>query len=77
VADVCITEYTDPGCPWAYSAESFRGRLTWLYGDRVTSAEGDDVAAAVEEDKAKAREGLGRVASEQRVGFDGLWSLPQ
>lgn len=34
-ADVCITEYTDPGCPWAYSAEPFRRRLTWLYGDRL------------------------------------------
>jgi predicted DsbA family dithiol-disulfide isomerase len=36
VADVCITEYTDPGCPWAYSAEPFRRRLAWLYGDRLT-----------------------------------------
>jgi predicted DsbA family dithiol-disulfide isomerase len=35
VADVCITEFTDPGCPWAYSAEPFRRRLTWLYGDRL------------------------------------------
>jgi len=34
-ADVCITEYTDPGCPWAYSAEPFRRRLTWLYGDAL------------------------------------------
>jgi len=32
-AAVCITEYTDPGCPWAYSAEPFRLRLAWLYGD--------------------------------------------
>ncbi len=24
--DVCITEYTDPGCPWAWSAEPFRRR---------------------------------------------------
>jgi protein-disulfide isomerase-like protein with CxxC motif len=32
MADVCITEYTDPGCPWAYSAEPFRRRLSWLYG---------------------------------------------
>src|SRR3954452_16470145 len=30
-ATVCITEYTDPGCPWAYSAEPFRLRLAWLY----------------------------------------------
>src|SRR3954466_3669509 len=34
-ADVCITEYTDPGCPWAYSAEPFRRRLSWLYGARL------------------------------------------
>lgn len=35
MADVCITEYTDPGCPWAYSAEPFRRRLSWLYGDAL------------------------------------------
>ncbi len=35
MADVCITEYTDPACPWAYSAEPFRRRLDWLYGDRL------------------------------------------
>jgi predicted DsbA family dithiol-disulfide isomerase len=35
MADVCITEYTDPGCPWAYSAEPFRRRLNWLYGERL------------------------------------------
>jgi predicted DsbA family dithiol-disulfide isomerase len=36
VPAVCITEYTDPGCPWAYSAEPFRRRLAWLYGDELT-----------------------------------------
>ena len=35
MADVCITEFTDPGCPWAYSAEPFRRRLDWLYGERL------------------------------------------
>lgn len=35
-ADVCITEFTDPGCPWAWSAEPFRRRLQWLYGDALT-----------------------------------------
>ncbi|MEX2196622.1 MAG: DsbA family protein [Thermoleophilaceae bacterium] len=35
MADVCITEFTDPGCPWAYSAEPFRRRLSWLYGDGI------------------------------------------
>jgi predicted DsbA family dithiol-disulfide isomerase len=34
-AHVVITEFTDPGCPWAYSAEPFRRRLRWLYGDAL------------------------------------------
>jgi 2-hydroxychromene-2-carboxylate isomerase len=35
VADVRINEFTDPGCPWAWSAEPFRRRIAWHYGDRV------------------------------------------
>lgn len=35
MADVHITEFTDPGCPWAYSAEPFKRRLNWLYGDSL------------------------------------------
>ncbi|WCB91911.1 hypothetical protein DSM104299_00589 [Baekduia alba] len=35
MADVVITEYTDPACPWAYSAEPFRHRLSWIYGDQL------------------------------------------
>lgn len=35
MAVVRITEYTDPGCPWAYSAEPFRRRLAWLYDDDI------------------------------------------
>lgn len=34
-ADVVITEFTDPACPWAFSAEPFRLRLNWLYGEAV------------------------------------------
>jgi len=34
-AAVCITKFTDPGCPWAWSAEPFRWRLQWLYGDAL------------------------------------------
>ena len=33
MAEVRITEFTDPGCPWAYSAEPARRRLDWLYGE--------------------------------------------
>jgi predicted DsbA family dithiol-disulfide isomerase len=35
VSDILITEFTDPGCPWAYSAEPFRLKLRWLYGDAL------------------------------------------
>lgn len=35
VAAVRITEFTDPACPWAYSAEPSRRRLDWLYGERL------------------------------------------
>jgi predicted DsbA family dithiol-disulfide isomerase len=34
-ADVVITEFTDPACPWAYSAEPFRRRLSWIYGEQL------------------------------------------
>ena len=35
MSSVCITEFTDPACPWAWSAEPFRRRLQWLYGDAI------------------------------------------
>ena len=35
MADVCITEFTDPTCPWAWSAEPFRRRLDWHYGEHL------------------------------------------
>ena len=34
-ADVCVAEFTDPACPWAWSAEPSRRRLQWLYGERL------------------------------------------
>jgi predicted DsbA family dithiol-disulfide isomerase len=35
MAPLTITEYTDPGCPFAWSAEPARRRLDWLYGDQL------------------------------------------
>jgi len=35
MARVEITHFTDPGCPWAWSAEPFRRRLQWIYGDQI------------------------------------------
>jgi predicted DsbA family dithiol-disulfide isomerase len=35
VAEILVNEFTDPGCPWAWSAEPFRRRLDWLYGNTL------------------------------------------
>jgi predicted DsbA family dithiol-disulfide isomerase len=32
---ITITEFTDPACPWAFSAEPFRLKLDWLYGNQI------------------------------------------
>jgi predicted DsbA family dithiol-disulfide isomerase len=32
-AILTVTEFTDPGCPFAYSAEPSRWRVRWLYAD--------------------------------------------
>ncbi|MBA2348534.1 MAG: DsbA family protein [Solirubrobacterales bacterium] len=36
---VAITEFTDPGCPFAFSAEPHRLRLRWLFGDQLEFSE--------------------------------------
>ncbi len=68
MAELLITEYTDPGCPFAWSAEPIRWRLRWLYGDQLEW----DVRMVGLDD---ARERVGRVADEAHLGFDGLWHL--
>ncbi|MGI8922163.1 MAG: DsbA family oxidoreductase [Solirubrobacteraceae bacterium] len=35
MADLQIAEFTDPGCPFAWSAEPMRRRLDWLYGEQL------------------------------------------
>ena len=32
---ITITEYTDPACPWAWSAEPARLRIKWIYGEHI------------------------------------------
>jgi predicted DsbA family dithiol-disulfide isomerase len=34
-SSVLIRHFTDPSCPWAFSAERQRLRLLWLYGDQI------------------------------------------
>jgi protein-disulfide isomerase-like protein with CxxC motif len=35
VSAVSVTHYTDPGCPWAYSASPALAVLRWRYGDQL------------------------------------------
>ncbi len=35
MAELTITEFTDPACPFAWSAEPARRRLQWLFGDQL------------------------------------------
>lgn len=43
MAALAIEEFTDPGCPFAFSAEPARWRVEWLYGDQHRLAgDGDD-----------------------------------
>src|SRR3954464_6394029 len=35
MASLIIREFTDPACPFAFSAEPARLRLRWLYGDQI------------------------------------------
>lgn len=34
-ASLKITEFNDPACPFGWSAEPFRRRIDWLYGDQI------------------------------------------
>jgi protein-disulfide isomerase-like protein with CxxC motif len=35
MADVTAIHFTDPGCPWAYSARPAHARLAWRFGDQI------------------------------------------
>jgi 2-hydroxychromene-2-carboxylate isomerase len=61
-APVQVTLYTDPSCPWAYSAEPFLRALEWRYGDGLTWR---TVVIGLSEDT-RARERAG-VTPEDRV----------
>ena len=77
--DICvrITEFTDPACPWAWSAEPFRHRLDWLYEGRIewnprmvvlsdTPQDNEEKGLTPE----RLREGQMRIANEHRMPID-------
>ncbi len=48
-----IRDFTDPGCPYAFSAEPSRWRLRWLYGDAIEWRPRMVVLSEAAEDNAK------------------------
>jgi len=34
-APIQVTHFTDPGCPWAYTASPFLTKLKWRFGDQL------------------------------------------
>lgn len=76
---VAITHFTDPGCPFAFSAEPRMRRLQWLYGDQlawetrmVVLTESADEYAAEGMDTAKQAASYKRLAGRYGMPFD--WS---
>ena len=77
--DICvrITEFTDPACPWAWSAEPFRHRLDWLYEGRLEWEPRMVVLADRRADNEgrgltprKLHDGYVRIAGEHRMPID-------
>lgn len=73
---VRITEFTDPTCPWAYSAEPFRHRIDWLYEGRIEWEPRMVVLARSREEQAEKftpeqhAEALARIAAEHLMPID-------
>ena len=67
-APVRVTQYTDPSCPWAYSAEPFLRGLEWRYGDGL---EWRTVMIGLSEDtRARERAGVTPARSRARVSSE-------
>ena len=61
-----IRLFTDPACPFAFSAEPSRWRLSWHYGDQLTLAADDDRADAGAGGGGEARSGRADAAAPLR-----------
>jgi predicted DsbA family dithiol-disulfide isomerase len=79
MSETCIkiTEFTDPACPWAYSAEPFRHRLDWLYEGSLEWQPRMVVladSAAEQEERGftpeRLSEAYARIAAEHRMPID-------
>jgi len=78
MSEICvrITEFTDPICPWAYSAEPFRHRISWLYEEWIEWEPRMVVLAATREEQAakftpdELAENLHKIASRYLMRID-------
>ena len=61
-----IELFTDPACPFAFSAEPIRQRLRWHYGDQLTLEADDDRADPRAGGGGEARGGRARAAAQVR-----------
>ncbi|HET6829770.1 MAG TPA: DsbA family protein [Solirubrobacterales bacterium] len=78
MSEICvrITEFTDPTCPWAYSAEPCRHRIDWLYEGRIEWEPRMVVLARTREEQAakftpeELASAVGQVAAEHLMPID-------
>ena len=79
MTEICvrITEFTDPTCPWAYSAEPFRHRINWLYEGTIEWQPRMVVLASTRAEQAekgmtpdKVADNLKRIAADHRMPID-------
>ncbi len=74
---VRIRHFTDPGCPFAFSAERQRLRITWLYGDQL---EWSTHLVVLSEEPPTAytpeRLAAGRKRLHERYGMPMAWTPP-
>ena len=66
-APVRVTQYTDPSCPWAYSAEPYMRALEWRYGEGLVWR---TVVIGLSEDT-RARERAGVTPASRVAGWKG------
>jgi protein-disulfide isomerase-like protein with CxxC motif len=74
VATISVTEFSDPGCPWAYSASPPLAVLRWRYGGQldwrlVTIGLSEDAARYVELGYTPARMAAGNLLFRRRYGM--------
>jgi len=74
---VRIRHFTDPGCPFAFSAERQRLRLRWLYGDQLSwSTHMVVLSEVLPEDLGPERLARSRRSLHERFGMPMAWTPP-